>query len=117
MDEELKSLALLALRNAFYEDFSALVNAYVKAAAGLDTSNLEMQLAETASVYGRDTEAEGDDVFMNIWSQRKHGTTGHQTMIEALEMTEATEVHLAGRKVFERRKGEWYFVGDQNETN
>lgn len=112
MDEELKALALLALRNAFYEEFSALVNAYVKAADGLDTANLELQLAETASVYGRDTEAEGED-SMNIWSQRKWGTTGHQTMVEALEMPDATEVHLAGRKVFEKRKGEWYFVGDQ----
>lgn len=114
MDEELKELAALALRNAFWKDFSALANKYLKAAKGLDTDSQEMQMGEMTSIYGRDTKAEGD-VFLNIWTQNgesKFATTGHETILEALEHDPATEVHLRGEQVFERRNGEWYFTGD-----
>lgn len=113
MDEELKELAGLALRNAFWEDFSALVNKYLEAAKGLDVEAQEMQMGEMTSIYGRDTEAE-DDVFLNIWTQNgesKLATTGHGTILEALEHEPATEVHLRGKQVFKRRDGEWYFTG------
>ena len=114
MDEELKELAGLALRNAFWKDFSALVNKYLEAAKGLDVEAQEMQMGDMTSIYGRDTEAEGD-VFLNIWTQNgesKLATTGHETILESLEHKQATEVHLRGEKVFERRDGEWYFTGD-----
>lgn len=114
MDNELKELAALALRNAFWHDFSALVNKYLEAAKGLDTDLQEMQMGEMTSIYGRDTDAEGDE-NLNIWTQNgesKFATTGHETILEALEHTPATEVHLRGKKVFERRDGEWYFTGD-----
>ena len=114
MDNELKELAALALRNAFWHDFSALVNKYLEAAKGLDTDSQEMQMGEMTSIYGRDTDAEGDE-NLNIWTQNeesKFATTGHETILEALEHTPATEVHLRGKKVFERRDGEWYFTGD-----
>lgn len=115
MDEELRALAMLALKNAFYEDFSALVNAYLKAAEGLDVTTFEMQLGETANVFSRDDKAEGDS-RPNIWTQNVRGgfdTTGHEVLMEALEFDRATEVHLQGRKVFERLGGEWYFTGDE----
>ncbi len=111
MDDELKALAALALRNAFWNDFSALVNKYLEAANGLDTGMQEMQMGEMTSIYGRDTEAKGD-VFLNIWSKNRNGfdTTGHDTILAALEDEAAIEVHLCGKKVFERRDGEWYFI-------
>lgn len=113
MDEELKQLAALALRNAFWHDFSSLANKYIEAAGGLDVASQEMQMGEMTSIYGRDTEAKGD-VFLNIWTQNgesKFATTGHETILKALEHEPATEVHLCGKKVFERRNGEWYFIG------
>lgn len=116
MDEELKALAMLALKNAFYEDFSALVNAYLKAAKGLDDTFL-LQLNETANVFSRDNKAERD-CHPNIWTQNGENTfatTGHSAIIEALEFARATEVHLQGRKVFKRgRNGEWYFIDDED---
>ena len=114
MDEELKQLAALALRNAFWQDFSALANKYLEAAKGLDVNAQEMEMGEITSIYGRDDEAESD-VSLNIWTQNgesKFATTGHETILEALEHKQATEVHLRGEKVFERRDGEWYFTGD-----
>lgn len=66
IDDELKELAALALRNAFYTDFSALVNSYLAAAEGLDVDTLEMQMGEMTSIYGRDTEVEGDVARPNV---------------------------------------------------
>lgn len=112
MDTELKELAALALRNAFWRDFSALANKYLEAAAGLNMAEQEMQMGEMTSIYGRDTKAKSDDL-LNIWTQNGESTfatTGHTTILEALEHGPATEVHLRGAKVFERRDGEWYFV-------
>ena len=114
MDKELKELAALALRNAFWRDFSALVNKYLEAAKGLDTDTQEMQMGEMTSIYGRNTDEDAVDVTLNIWTQNAGGrfdNTGHETILAALEHAEATEVHLRGKKVFERRDGEWYFTG------
>lgn len=109
---ELKSLAMLALKNAFYEDFSALVNAYLKAEKGLDDPTLAMQLSEVANVFSRDCEVEGDN-RPNIWTQcsgSSLATCGHETILDALEFDRATEVYLQGRRVFERRDGEWHLI-------
>lgn len=112
MDTELKELAALALRNAFWTDFSALVNKYLAAAEGLDTDRQEMQMGELTSVYGRDTEAESDEP-VNIWTRKSNGNTyGHATIIDALRSTDATEIFVGEKAVFERRNGEWYFTGD-----
>lgn len=114
MDEELKELAALALRNAFWQDFSALVNKYLEAAKGLDVDEQKMKMSEMTSIYGRDDKVESD-VSLNIWTQNgksKFATTGHETILEALEHEPATKVYLRGEQVFERRNGEWYFTGD-----
>ena len=87
MDDELKSLASLALKNAFYEDFSALVNAYIKAAEGLDDDTFEMQICEAANVFSRDDEMFDDELHPNIWTQNgeyRYATSGCNTMLEAL---------------------------------
>jgi hypothetical protein len=112
MDEELRDLAALALRNAFWLDFSALVNVYLEAAEGLDISAQLMTMGELTSVYGRDTDAKADE-GLNIWTLNQgtgYRNTGHDTILEALEHKGAIEVHLRGRKVFEKRDGEWQFV-------
>ncbi len=115
MDEELKQLAALALRNAFYEDFSSLVNEYLKAAKGLDTEAQERQMGELTSIYGRNTSAEDPEVaVLDIWTRNDRGgydTSGHETLLEALEYLRAREVYLRGKLVFNRVKGKWKFVG------
>jgi hypothetical protein len=116
MDRELKQLALLALQNALYRDFSALANAYIEAAEGLGYADTAEHLAEAANMFSRDVEADGD-VYPNIWTQNDGSfpdTTGHSTLYEALSFERATEVHLQGAKVFERRDGVWYSTGGED---
>jgi hypothetical protein len=116
VDQELKQLALLALKNAFYRDFSALANAYLEAAEGLGDADLAAHLAEMANMFSRDVEADGD-MHPNIWTQNDGSfldTTGHLTLYEALSFERATEVHLQGTKVFKRLDGEWYFTGGED---
>lgn len=113
MDQELQEVAALALRNAFWYDFSALVNAYLKTGEGLAVENQDYMLGDLTSVFGRDLKAKFDG-SIDIWTQNgpnKLSTTSHDTILEALLYKHATEVHLQGKKVFERRSGEWYFVG------
>lgn len=81
--------------------------------AGTDPQ--EMQMGEMTSIYGRNNGEDTTDVTLNIWTQNgesKFATTGHETILGALEHKPATEVHLRGKKVFERRDGGWYFTGD-----
>lgn len=114
MDEELRELAALTLLNAFWRDFSSLVNRYEKAAEGLDKDLQVMRMGELTSVYGRDTEANlGAPV--SIWTMgtlKNPDIQYHKTIIEALKVESATIVYLQGRLVFERNNGEWYFVGN-----
>ncbi len=115
LDDELKECAALALRNAFWEDFSGLVNRYLKAAEGLDIEAQTRKMGEMTSIYGRDTKAEPDH-DVNIWTSNggifpAAVQPGHASIMEALMQPGAKEVHLEGRKVFEIRNGEWYFLG------
>ena len=113
MDSELNDLALLALKNAFYTDFSALVNAYLKAAEGLNARGFDAQLSETANVFSRDNAAESDNrpaIYTTIaggWG------SDFDTLAQALAHDEAVAVYLQAEKVFERIGGELYFVGDE----
>lgn len=111
MDEELKQLAALALRNAFWKDFSGLVNAYIDASYGLNIAQQERLMGEIASVYGRDPAEKTDDVFLNIYSTGPtYRDCGHESLTEALEYSRAHEIYLRGEKVFERSNGEWFAV-------
>lgn len=113
MDEELQELAALVLRNAFWRDFSALVNKYLQAAEGLDIEAQEQMMGNMTSIYGRDTKADTTDVSFNLWTRQGKSplaTTSHDTMLEALEMPGATDVYFQGRKVFDRRDTGWYYV-------
>lgn len=114
MDEELKQLAALALRNAFWHDFSALANKYLEAAAGLDIATQEGQMSELTSIYGRDYKVCDTNIDLDIWTSGhdnfvRYIVKDHTTILEALKRKDAESVNLRGMKVFEKRDGSWYF--------
>ncbi len=111
MNTELQELAALALRNAFWTESSAVANKFLKAAEGLDAPAQEMQMDDMTGIYGRDCMAESD-MILNIWVKNECGSIGYETIAEALKDDEATEVHLCGKKVFERCDGEWRFLSE-----
>ena len=114
VDNELKELAALALRNAFYEEFSGLVNAYLEASEGL-IEHQEALLSEMASVFGRNTKVEAD-AGPNIWTDQEANplwtSCGHLSLLEALEMSNADRIGLNGKVIFERIGNEWVFTED-----
>lgn len=116
MDEELKQLAALALRNAFWSEFSGLCNAYLKASKGL-IDNQEEMMGELTSIYGRDlksTVSGGPD----IWSARANGgSCGHEDLVEALEFDEASRIYLCGKCIFTRRGEAWAVFDEEQEKN
>lgn len=122
IDGEIKGLAVTALLNAFYSDYSALVNAYLAAAAGLDEDGLlKERLQEQSNVYSRAAPEDADqEKAPNIYTEDSEGhgrfgwvpSTGWDNLLEALEHDEAFAVSLQGQTIFERRSGEWYYVGD-----
>lgn len=114
VDDELKELAALALRNAFYEKFSALVNAYLEASEGL-IENQETRLGEMTSVFGRNPNIESDEQ-PNIWTDQENNpwaSCGHVALLEAFEMEKADRIGLNGKIIFKRINGEWFFIGDE----
>ena len=114
VDDELKELAALALRNAFYEKFSALVNAYLEASEGL-IENQETLMGEMTSVFGRNPNIESDDQPI-IWTDQENNpwaSCGHVALLEAFEMEKADRIGLNGKIIFKRINGEWFFVGDE----
>ena len=105
MDQELKDLGALALRNAFYRDFSALVNLYMEAAKGLDVEHFETQLAETANVFSRDPHAESDEP-LPLWSTDTEGhDDDHRSMLKTLQRRNVAVIYLQGRTVFRESQG------------
>ena len=121
MDEELKALARHALLNAFYLDYSTLVNKYVEAAHGVDDDEyFEEDLHRNSNPYARCEEADTLDVDMNIYAAGDcaPGTAmfsrwafGYDSVVEALQHQGAEEVWLRGQKIFEKRDGEWHYLG------
>ena len=110
IDEETKALAALALRNAFWKDFSDLVNTYLGASNGLDIQQQTVLMGELTSIYGRDP-AECGGFFLNIWTRDGvSGTTGHNTILDALCFEPATSVHVQSKRVFEKRNEEWVYL-------
>lgn len=108
IDPEVVDLALLALKNAFYKDFSKLVHSYAEAANGLNVDRLMRQLQDGLSVYSI---ASVDYNILSIKASSAH-LFGHSRLIHALEDKLFKEIYLEGKKVFERRNDEWYYVGD-----
>ena len=119
MDDHIKDLAAAALRSAFWQDFRALLVTYRLAAAGLGTDVYRPQIGEMPGAHNGSTDEDAAEVILNIWTQNgpgKFATTGHDTLRDALEYAPATEVHLRGQKIFERRGGVWHAVARPGAT-
>lgn len=120
MDEEIRQLAIVALKNNFYNDFSALVNLYIDVAKGLaqDEDDFEMQLGDMTSVYGRDDDANMTDIYVNIYVLygSKNHSIGYETLAEALNDKKATEIFLDGKRIFIRKDNEWYSSYEYDEN-
>ena len=113
IDDEVRALALLALKNAFYAEFSGLANKYIAAADGLvDTTPFEYMLQDMTSVFGRDTDARPLSLHLTAIDARGMPWKSKR-LVDALEMGDAQCVHLEHRKVFEKRMSGWYYVGDK----
>lgn len=116
INNETKEIAALALRNAFWLDFSGMVNRYLAVAKGLDVTALEVQMDELSNVYGRDKNVDGD-FEPDIWSGHEGGLCYHGSVCEALTDPHALMVYIRGHKVFERgnTKDEWSGIEDKEE--
>ena len=91
MDEELKQLAALHIRNAFYQDFSALVNKYLLVSEGLGVTYQEDMMATSASVFGRNEKADFNGRF-DLRVELKDGELiDVDTMHEALNNDDADD--------------------------
>jgi hypothetical protein len=113
IDEELKYLVALALRNAFYAAQNSLIANFMKAAEGSD-----MQVEELLEVHSfGDTETDSDlppriyvDWPVDVLGLR--GSCGCETVVEGLEVDQAECLYIDGIKMFERQDGEWIYVED-----
>lgn len=110
MDKELKEVAALALRNAFWRDFSSLVNGYLAASEGLGVEQ-ESMLGDLTSIYGRDNQIQTSVSNCLIWGMGENGIIVYNSMIEALNDENIGSIYLRDREVAERRNGDWYVTG------
>lgn len=116
MDEELKSLAGLALRNAFYARYSALVLAFEQEGKGLegasDPDYYTDQLQTMSSVYSIDRAVEpaaAPRVEAKI-ANLPFARAKMHSLRAALLNKQALDIWLDGKHVFYRRAGEWVYV-------
>lgn len=117
MDEELKELGALALRNAFWHSFSALVNDTLKASEGLiDREDQLRMLGDLTSVYGRGNASPNPSVaYPKIVSFTNRGQPikAHARIADALQLAEAATIRVNSEVVFARDEGEgeWMWKG------
>lgn len=120
MDKELKALARQALANAFYLDYSALVNKYVEAAQYLGGHFVKEDILCNSNPYARSESAHNSNLRLDLYTCRvKQLASGpvvhwtpHTTVWGAMSEEGAKEVWLRGQKIFEKRDGEWYYTGE-----
>lgn len=114
IDDELKSLAAQVLRNALYRDLDNLVANYIEAAEG---TGADAEMFYEVHAFG--SKKTPNDLYPNIntswpapvlFGPDYRGSCGHTCIIEALEHEPAQDVYVQGRKVFEKRDGEWFYV-------
>ncbi len=121
MNAVLKAHARHVLVEDFRQQFSSLVNAYVKAAEGLcGKQEFANQLADAATISGRNYEASPADVNLQIWTclKTKGGwtlyspTCGYDTVTEALADERAESVHIGNERVFSRdpQTNQWHIA-------
>jgi hypothetical protein len=115
IDEDLKDEAAHALVNAFYLDFSKLVNAYLLAGKGLEDCDLEQRLSDTANVYSRKDGVlpqPGDELGPTIWASSDTESRDYTTLLEALSSPFGICIYMTGislQPALERDEegGEW----------
>lgn len=110
IDDELKDLAALALRNAFWFEFSSLVNNYLAASKGLDDKYQELQLGELTSIYGRKYDHVNETQAPTISTLDAHGlTTTYKKLLDALNDRFAISISINGKLVFRQSENGWMF--------
>ena len=109
VSEEEKELGLLYLRNAFWQQFSALVNGYVAAIGYLELEDSQLlQMGDLTSVYGVDRDEPPDFPAIGVRFANNKGK-GVTTLQEALENPKAVKIYIAGKLAATRREDGWYF--------
>ncbi|MEX3960255.1 hypothetical protein [Trinickia sp. EG282A] len=109
IDTELMALGELALRNAFYREYSALVERYLNAAEGLGVDDFDSRLAESSNPFGRaDVVSPGQVSIMVVTNGQSKSCA---TMREALA-AKGGEIQIGGETVFEWRESQGWFVAE-----
>lgn len=117
IDNEIRAVALLALKNAYYTAFSDLVQSYLEAAKGLeDDALIEMQLGGLSDVFSREKPTDRDEDYYPLICTGEGGSGFlnciHGSLVEALEHPAGTFIELEEKLIFERDEaGEWQYVG------
>jgi hypothetical protein len=108
IDDELRGMAVVAIRDAFYLEFSALANKYVNASQCLiEEDDIEYELQDMTSVFGRDESAKAKQLLIyTLDSQGKKRK--HKTMRSALKDNDGEMLYINNKNVFKRVKGEWH---------
>ncbi|KVD92952.1 hypothetical protein WS63_07915 [Burkholderia stagnalis] len=109
IDEELAALGELALRNAFYREYSALVQRYLNAADGLGIEDFDSRLGEVSSPFGRaDVESAGQvSIAVVIDGEAKPCATMHDALPET-----GDAIQVCGETVFEWREPLGWYVAE-----
>lgn len=113
--EEEAILARMVLKNAFYRDFSAMVNRYLQAVEGIDPPGFEgfdYSLQDGLSIFGRDDNAKGYHA-LSIQTESDGVLTTHETMLDALNDRGASRLIINDEPVFEMREFGWFLITDQ----
>ncbi|MBC8641605.1 hypothetical protein IAG25_32800 [Caballeronia sp. EK] len=109
VDEELAALGEVALRNAFYREYSALVERYVIAADGLGIDEFTYRLAEMTSPFGRGNIESAGRVDIAVVADGEARPCA--TMRDALAET-GDAIQVCGETVFEWRDPQGWFVAE-----
>lgn len=115
INNEIKSIAACALRDAFSTDLDNLMAVYLAAAEGLsmDAGMLYEVLASGLAVEKLDRECfnlHASWPAPGIFGPDHQGSCSYDTVLEALQDERAEQVWLQGVKVFEKIDGEWWSV-------
>ncbi|KVO15134.1 hypothetical protein WJ74_10795 [Burkholderia ubonensis] len=109
IDKELAELGELALRNAFYREYSALVQRYLNASDGLGIGDFESRLGEVSSPFGRaDVESTGRVSIAVVTGGEARPCA---TMRDALAET-GDAIQVCGETVFELRESLGWYVAE-----
>lgn len=110
IDPELNGLAVLVIKNALYEKMREVMTAHFYALRGITFSPSELYDVHAF-------ESSLDTLYfdkVDIRAEVNKGVTcGFDTIKGALEYPHGVAIHVEGKKVFERRQGEWFYVGDE----